>query len=82
VDVVAVSLDKKSLLVGECKWSDRKKRIDLEARDQQIRRKARMLPTARGKRIVTSCWLGGRVEAAGSGAIVWTPEDVMAALTR
>ena len=82
VDVVAVSLDKKSLLIGECKWSDRKKRIDLDAIDRQLRRKAGMIPTARGKRIVTSSWLGGRVEATGHGDMLRTPEDVMTALER
>jgi hypothetical protein len=82
VDVVAASLDKKSLLVGECKWSDRKKRIDLDAVDRQLRRKAAMIPAAKGKRIVTSSWLGGRAEATGQSDIQWAPEDVMAALKR
>jgi len=80
VDVIAISLDKKSLLVGECKWSDRKKRFDLNAIDQQLRQKAKMLPTAKGKRIVTSCWLGGHAGSIGHIDLLRIPEDVMAAL--
>jgi len=82
IDIVATSLDKKSLLVGECKWSNRKKRIDLDAMDRQLRRKAGEIPTARGKRIVTSCWLGGSVEATGCVDLLLAPEEVMGALKR
>ena len=82
VDVVAVSLDRQSLLVGECKWSDRKRRFDLDAVDRQLREKGARVPAARGKRIVTSCWLGGTAETTGRIDRLLTPDDVMAALTR
>ena len=82
VDVVAVSLDRKSLLLGECKWSDRKKRFDLGAIDRQLRRKAELIPTAKGKRIKTSCWLGGNAQTTGKIDKFITPDDVMSALTR
>ena len=82
VDVVAASLDRKSLLLGECKWSDRKKRFDLSAIDCQLRQKAEQIPTARGKRIITSCWLGGNAQTTGQIDRLITPDDVMSALTR
>ena len=37
---------------------------------------------ARGKRIVTSCWLGGTAQTTGSVDRLLTPDDVMAALAR
>ena len=82
VDVVALSLDRKSLLLGECKWSDRKRRFDLDAIDRQLREKGAGIPAARGKRIVTSCWLGGTAQTTGRIDRLLTPDDVMAALTR
>jgi AAA+ ATPase superfamily predicted ATPase len=82
VDLVAHSLDRKSLLIGECKWSDRKRRFDLGAIDRQLRQNAARIPGARGKRVVTSCWLGGSAQTTGQIDNHFTPDDVMAALTR
>ena len=82
VDIVAVSLDRKSLLLGECKWSERKKRFDLHAIDQRLRQQAEQIPGARGKRIVTSCWLGGNAQTTGSIDRLVAPDEVMAALRR
>ena len=82
VDVVALSLDRKSLLLGECKWSDRNRRFDLAAIDRQLRQRAQSLPLARGKRIITSCWLGGTAQTTGDIDYRIGPEEVMAALTR
>ena len=82
VDVVALSLDRKSLLVGECKWSERKKRFDLGAIDRQLRQKAGQIPTAKGKNIITSCWLGGGAPTTGQIDRLVTPDHVLAALTR
>jgi AAA+ ATPase superfamily predicted ATPase len=82
VDLVAHSLDRKSLLMGECKWSDRKRRFDLDAIDRQLRQNAARIPGARGKRVVTSCWLGGSAQTTGQIDNHFTPDDVMAALTR
>ena len=81
VDVVALSLDRKSLLLGECKWSDRNRRFDLAAIDRRLRERAQSLPLARGKRIVTSCWLGGTAQTTGRIDYLIGPTDVMAALT-
>lgn len=82
IDLVAVSLDRTSILVGECKWSNRKKKFDLTAMDRQLREKAERLPGARGKRIVTSCWIGGEAETTGHVDHLITPDDVLPALTR
>ncbi len=82
IDVVAVSLDRKSILVGECKWSDRKQKIDLDVIDRQLRGKAKHIPSSRGKRIVTSCWIGGKAETVGTIDQLITPGDVLQALTR
>jgi len=40
------------------------------------------MPTARGKRIITSCWLGGNAQTTGRIDRHLVAEDVMAALTR
>ena len=82
VDLAALSLDKKCLLVGECKWSDRRKKYSLDAIDQELRDKAASMPMAKGKRVITSCWLGGSASATGHVDVLFTPDDVMAALTR
>ena len=82
VDIVALSSDRKSLLLGECKWSARKKRFDLSAIDRRLRDRATNIPWAKGKRIVTSCWLGGLAQTTGSLDRLVTPDDVMAVLQR
>ena len=82
IDVVALSQDKKTILLGECKWSNRKKKFNLTAIDQQLRKKAELLPAAKGKLIVTSCWLGGNAEVTGKINHLITPDDVMNALKK
>lgn len=80
IDVVAVSHDRKTLLVGECKWSDRRRKFDLSAMDRQLREKAMHIPSARGKRIVTSCWIGGNAQTTGQIERCITPSEVLNAL--
>jgi AAA+ ATPase superfamily predicted ATPase len=82
VDVAAVSLDRKTLLLGECKWSDSKQPFDLNAMDRQLRQKAELMPTAKGKLIVTSCWLGGNARTVGKIDRLIRAADVMSALMR
>jgi AAA+ ATPase superfamily predicted ATPase len=82
VDIVAPSFDKKSILLGECKWSNRKKAFHLTAIDEELRRKATLIPGAKGKKVITSCWLGGAASTTGEIDILFTPEDVMMALKR
>ena len=82
VDIVATSQDRRSLLLGECKWSHRKKRFDLSAIDRRLRQKAAQISAARGKHIVTSCWLGGNAQTTGQIDKLVAPNEVMAALKR
>jgi len=82
IDLLARSPDGKSLLLGECKWSDRKKAIDLSAIDRRLREKAEHVPAARAKRIVTSCWLGRDARTIGQVDRLLTAQHVMSALRR
>ena len=82
VDVVAGSLDKTAILVGECKWSERRQVFDVGVIDQRLREKARQIPATRGRRVITSCWLGGAAEAKGHVDRLVRAEEVMAALRR
>lgn len=80
IDLVAESVDGKTLLIGECKWSSRAKSFDLTAMDRNLREKAARLPFAVGKNIITSCWLAGRARTHGTIDYLLRAEDVMHAL--
>lgn len=72
IDVVAESLDKKSLLVGECKWTTRENGHKLTA---QLLRKARMLPFAKGHDIVPMLFLKEKpIDDEGNALL---PDDVV-----
>ena len=76
IDVVAESSDRRHLLLGEAKWSDR---ADPPGILSALRRKAERIPFRRGRRMHFALWLkrggGERVD----GAPVVTPDSVMAA---
>lgn len=75
VDVVAESVDKKYLLVGECKWTaDEDARLLMSA----LLRKARMLPFAEGHEIVPMLFLKNRPRSA-EGRVMF-PEDILTLL--
>jgi len=82
LDVVAVSLDGRELLVGECKWADKKVMVDVTGLAARLSEKARAIPAARGRKIVTACWLGGEAKAQGRIAHLFHERDVMTALQR
>ena len=46
------------------------------------REKAKEMPAAKGKRVITSCWLGGAADSTGHVDILLAPDDVMTALKR
>ena len=72
IDVVAESLDKRSLLVGECKWTTRENGHKLTA---QLLRKARMLPFAKGHDIVPMLFLKEKpIDDEGNALL---PDDVV-----
>lgn len=81
-DVVALSLDGGELLVGECKWAEAKKKVDVAALTARLREKAHVIPEAKGRRIVTACWLGGGAIAHGRAENLFHPREVMAVLER
>lgn len=54
IDVVAESIDGKTLLVGECKWSDN---IDAGRVAEELLVKSQKLPFARGKQVKTILFL-------------------------
>ena len=76
IDVVAESLDRRHLLLGEAKWSDR---ADPAALLEELARKAQRVPFRHGRRLHYALWLkraaGDRVD----GASIIMPDTVMAA---
>lgn len=71
-DVMAESIDKKSLLVGECKWTTVENGRRLT---EELMRKARMLPFAKNYKIVPVLFLKNKpVEDAGNALL---PKDVI-----
>lgn len=72
LDVVAESLDKKYLLVGECKWTAKENSDRLLA---ELRRKAEKLPFAKNHTIITKLFL--KNPPTGTYADVLLPDDVI-----
>ncbi|MCL2650941.1 MAG: ATP-binding protein [Candidatus Azobacteroides sp.] len=72
LDVVAESLDKKYLLVGECKWTACENSDRLLA---ELRKKAEKLPFAKNHIIITKLFL--KNPPAGTMENVLLPEDVI-----
>ena len=71
-DVVAESIDKKHLLIGECKWTAHENAAQLAA---ELLRKARLLPFAEKHVLVPVLFLKNAPE--DKGAHVLLPGDVM-----
>ena len=72
-DVIAESLDKKRLLVGECKWTTQEDEGRLEA---ELLRKAHLLPFAKQHTIVPMLFLKNRPK--GEALNVLLPADILA----
>lgn len=72
LDVVAESLDKKYLLVGECKWTTKENSDRLLA---ELKRKAEKLPFAQGHTIITKLFL--KNPPFGTHADVLFPDNVI-----
>ena len=71
-DVMAESLDKKSLLVGECKWTTQENGNQLTA---ELLRKANLLPLAKNYTLVPVLFLKNAPK--GDSENVMLPEDVV-----
>lgn len=74
IDVMAESLDKKSLLVGECKWTAQE---NAEQLTDNLLRKAKSLPFAGNYKIIPVLFLKN-APADGAGNVL-LPEDVVRA---
>ena len=75
VDIVAESLDRRRILVGEAKWSTRSP--DLEALRSALKQRASRLPFVRGREIVCALWLRN---APPRSRNVFVPKHVLSAL--
>ena len=73
LDVVAESLDKKKILVGECKWTSGEDAVALE---NELHWKASMLPFAKGKEIVPAIF-AKNITNKSESSLTFTPEDIM-----
>jgi len=71
LDVVAESIDKKFLLVGECKWSIISNAVSLM---KKLEQKAALLPLAKGKKVITVLYVKETSEAISN---VFIPKDVL-----
>ena len=71
LDVVAESLDKKYLLVGECKWTTEE---NADALTETLQRKANLLPFAKDRTIIPALFL--TTTPSTSVADVLTPSDI------
>lgn len=78
IDVVAMSLDKKHLLVGECKWTAHECADSLFA---ELKAKAILLPFADGMQIHLALFLRERPTNAATQGVILFPEDVIERLT-
>ena len=76
IDVVAESSDRRHLLLGEVKWSDRADPAGILA---GLVRKARRIPFRRGRPMHYALWLKRGAADRVDGATIVTPERVMSA---
>jgi AAA+ ATPase superfamily predicted ATPase len=79
LDVVAESVDGRSVLVGEVKWGQHAK--NSRGLHGQLLEKARRCPALQGRKIFTTCWLGGGGTTDGEEqSIVFGEEETLEAL--
>ena len=77
IDVVAESVDKKILLVGESKWTEK---VDITGEFNVLVNKAGNLPFTKGKKIVTALFLKYKPEFSPPGVLIFDPDDVIGSL--
>ncbi len=79
LDVIAESMDKKCLLVGECKWTD--KTFNPERLKEDLLLKASYLPFAKGKTVIPVIFSKHQVESsAWKDLIVLGPQEVLGSM--
>jgi AAA+ ATPase superfamily predicted ATPase len=77
VDVVAETADRRHLLVGEVKWSDR---VDGDREFAALKRKADNLPLAEGRQVHLALWVRSDPRRVGSPSDCFMPRDVLRVL--
>jgi AAA+ ATPase superfamily predicted ATPase len=77
VDAVAESDDRRELLVGEVKWSEK---VDVGREIALLRRKAANLPLAEGRRVRVALWAPTARRVRGEDYASFTPRDVLRVL--
>lgn len=78
VDLVAESVDKQHLLVGECKWTDV---ADPASIFQNLSRKAQLLPGLKKRNIIPALFVKSLKKETNS-FLIFTPEEVLGRLRR
>ena len=79
LDLVAESVDKQHLLVGECKWTDV---IDSTPILQELSRKAQLLPALKNRSIIPALFVKSMRKETDNSFQLFTPEQVLARLKR
>lgn len=77
IDIVAESVDNKTILIGESKWSE-SGNIAYEIDD--LKSKAAKLPFTQGKIIMLALFLKNKPDSTPPGVIIFDPDDVIDAL--
>ncbi len=77
IDVVAESVDKKMLLLGESKWTEH---VDITGEINALINKAGNLPFTKGKKIMPVLFLKFKPVVSPSGVTIFDPEDVIGSL--
>lgn len=75
MDVVAESVDKKYLLVGECKWNVTE--INQTELTNVLLQKAVQLPFAKKKKIIPALFLKSRQDIASKHVYTYTPQNII-----
>lgn len=77
IDVVAESADKKTLLVGESKWTEK---TDIDGEIKSLLYKASNLPFPKSKKILPVLFLKYKPNVSPSGVVIFDPGDVVGSL--
>lgn len=74
IDVIAESGDKKTLLVGESKWTEKP---DIKEEAGILLNKVNNLPSAKGKKILPVLFLKRKPKFSPPGVLIFAPEEVI-----
>lgn len=74
LDIVAESIDRKHLLVGECKWAEVNNPEQLLS---QLAKKAQLLPNKKNRTIIPVLFVRSLTKTSSTSSQVFTPVDVL-----